>query len=153
MYSTIRLLRFFLFSGLILSCTFLQAQDHQMRERIKEKVKSQKVAYITEKLQLTEVEAQKFWPIYNSYQQEMEQLRLSMDKKPSDNMSDKEAEDLMYAMLDNRSKEIELQKKQIQKLKTAIPPKKIAMLFRVEREFKDRVITNIRDRHREKGRK
>jgi hypothetical protein len=124
-----------------------------MRERIKEKVKSQKVAYITEKLQLTEVEAQKFWPIYNSYQQEMEQLRLSMDKKPSDNMSDKEAEDLMYAMLDNRSKEIELQKKQIQKLKTAIPPKKIAMLFRVEREFKDRVITNIRDRHREKGRK
>ena len=39
------------------------AQSPEKRERIK----ALKVAFITEKLELTESEAQKFWPIYNTF--------------------------------------------------------------------------------------
>lgn len=128
----------------------VSAQNGQYREKIKDKVKVQKVAFITEQLELSETEAQKFWPVYNAYQSEIEQLRASMDLKPAKDMTDKEAEDMMYTILDGRSKEIEIQKKYIQKMKTAIPPRKIAKLFRVEKEFKEKVISKIKERRQER---
>ena len=33
-------------------------------------------------------------------------------------------------------------------MKTAVPAKKIAMLFKVEREFKEKVISNIKERRK-----
>lgn len=36
-----------------------------------EKIQSLKIAFITERLQLTSSEAQKFWPIYNDYEKEI----------------------------------------------------------------------------------
>ncbi len=141
-------IRMFIFFAFIISSMVATGQDGEQRERIKDKVKAQRVAYITQELELSETEAQKFWPVYNTYLSEIEQLRASLDLKPRRDMSDKEAEDLMVAMLDGRSKEIEIQKKYIQKMKTAVPAKKIAMLFKVEREFKEKVISNIKERRK-----
>jgi hypothetical protein len=47
------------------------AQSPEKRERIK----ALKVAFITEKLELTESEAQKFWPIYNTFEENMHNFR------------------------------------------------------------------------------
>jgi hypothetical protein len=134
------LLIFMLFSLTIFS------QDGQRREKMKDKFKAQKVAFITSELELTETESQKFWPIFNSYQEELETLRSANDKKPTKDMTDKEAEDLIYAKLEGRSKEIDIQKKYVQKLKTAIPARKVALLFGLEKEFKEKVISNMKDR-------
>ncbi len=142
------LIRMFIFFAFLVSTIVVIGQDGQQRERIKDKVKAQRVAYITQELELSETEAQKFWPIYNTYQSEIEQLRASLDLKPRRDMSDKEAEEMMMAMLEGRSKEIDIQKKYIQKMKTAVPAKKIAMLFKVEREFKEKVISNIKERRK-----
>jgi hypothetical protein len=108
------------------------------------------VAYITSQLELTESESQKFWPIYNDYEAEREGIRKSMDVQFSRDMSDKEAEDLMYKVLDFKAKEIDIQKKYIQKMKSAIPARKIAQLFRAEKEFKEKVITHMKERRRER---
>ena len=134
------LLIFMLFSLTIFS------QDGQRREKMKDKFKAQKVAFITSELELTETESQKFWPIFNRYQEEIETLRSANDKKPTNDMTDKEAEDLIYAKLEGRSKEIDIQKKYVQKLKTAIPARKVALLFGLEKEFKEKVISNMKDR-------
>ncbi len=141
-------IRMFIFFAFIISSMVATGQDGEQRDRIKDKVKAQRVAYITQELELSETEAQKFWPVYNTYLSEIEQLRSSLDLKPRKDMSDKEAEDMIVAMLDGRSKEIEIQKKYIQKMKTAVPAKKIAMLFKVEREFKEKVISNIKERRK-----
>ena len=118
------------------------------RDQLKEKAKAQKVAYITSQLELTESESQKFWPIYNEYQAEREGVRKAMDIQFSKNLSDKEAEDLMYKVLDFKSKEIDIQKKYIQKMKSAIPARKIAQLFKAEKEFKEKVISNMKERRK-----
>jgi hypothetical protein len=55
---------------LISSLSF--AQDFKER---REKVKALKVAFITEKLELTTEEAQKFWPIYNVFDDNQSELR------------------------------------------------------------------------------
>jgi hypothetical protein len=119
-------------------------------EKMKDRVKAQRAAFITQQLNLTEAEAQNFWPIYNSYQAEMQQVRSAMDIKPEGDLTDKEAEDLMNKVLDAKAKELEVQRKYIQKFKSAIPPRKIARLFRSEREFKEKVMTNIRERRQGK---
>ena len=76
--------------------------------------------------------------------------KADIDIKPSRDMSDKEAEDMMYALLENRSKEIDVQKKYIQKMKTAISARKIAMLFKAERQFKEKVVSNMKERRMNK---
>ena len=138
------LFRMFILFAFIGSAMAVAGQDGLHRDRIKDKVKAQRVAYITQELELSETEAQKF----NTYQSEIEQLRASLDLKPRRDMTDKEAEDMMMAMLDGRSKEIDIQKKYIQKMKTAVSAKKIALLFKVEREFKEKVISNIKERRK-----
>ena len=123
----------------------LLGQNEDRADRMKEKMKAQRVAFITSELELTEAESQKFWPIFNSYRSEIDELK-AQNVKPSKNMTDKEAEDMMYSLLENRSKEIEIQKKYIQKLKAAIPPRKIAIPFRIEKEFKEKIISNMKER-------
>ena len=127
---------------------FASAQNGDRKAQMKDKLKAQKVAFITTELELTEAESQKFWPVFNSYRDEIDELRATVDRKPNKDMTDKEAEDMLYAMLDAKSKEIDIQKKYIGKMKTAIPAKKIAMLFKVERQFKEKLVSNVKERRK-----
>ena len=47
-------------------------RDGKMQERIK----AQKVAFITERLDLSSKEAQKFWPIYNAFEDKVTKREL-----------------------------------------------------------------------------
>jgi Skp family chaperone for outer membrane proteins len=135
---------------LLLGFFATNAQDRQSRERVKDKINAQRVAYITNQLDLSEAESQKFWPVYNAYTAELEQLKSSLDIQFKRDLSDKEAEDMLTSMLDGRAKEIEIQKRYVQKLKSAIPAKKIVMLYRAEREFKEKLISGVRERRKER---
>jgi len=151
MKNNLNVLKTLLVSVWMLASLFTIGQDRPSKQIIKDKMEAQKVAYITQQLELTEDEAQKFWPIYNSYQNDLEQLKSSMDVKLNKNMSDKEAEDLMYKMLDTQTKEIEIKKANIKKMKTVISAKRIAALFRAERTFKEKIVSNIKERRRSKS--
>src|ERR1035441_8570820 len=92
-------IRFFL--ALMLFCPFAMfAQDKTDR---KDKIETMHIAYLTQKLDLTPAEAEKFWPVYNQYKADMEQLRKQrMDnieavKKADgiDNMSDEDVQKLI----------------------------------------------------------
>lgn len=135
---------------LLLAFFITNAQDRQSRDRVKDKIKAQRVAYITDQLDLSETESQKFWPVYNAYTTELENLKSSLDIQFKRDLSDKEAEDMLTSMLEGRAKEIEIQKRYVQKLKSAIPAKKIVMLYRAEREFKEKLISGVRERRKER---
>ena len=47
----------------------------QTQEDRKEKIEAMKVAFITQKLDLSSKEAQVFWPLYNDYQDKLQALR------------------------------------------------------------------------------
>ena len=145
-----KVVKIILISVCMVASLFAIGQEKPSKQVIKDKMDAQKVAYITQQLDLTEDESQRFWPIYNSYQDELDQLKSSMDLKFSKNMTDKEAEDLMYKMLDTKAKEIEIQKANIKKMKTVISPKRIAALYKAERAFKEKIVSNIRERRKSK---
>ena len=54
----------------IISFSLLSFSQHN-----RDKIKTLKIAYITEKLDLSKKEAQQFWPIYNAFEEENYNLK------------------------------------------------------------------------------
>lgn len=116
-----------------------------------EKIEKFKIAFITERLDLTVEEAQKFWPVYNQFNNEMKELRKFRKpgadfKEELKNMSDADVEKMIDTEMANRQKEIDLVKKYNAQFKSVLPIKKVAMLYRLEREFQRELLDKLRDR-------
>src|SRR5690606_42143062 len=108
-----------------------------------EKIKALKITYITEKLSLTSAEAEKFWPVYNSYDEKFHDIRKKerneIFKKLQnglENISDAEANNLIDRSLSLESEGLELRKQMIADLRKVISPKKIIILEKAEDDFK-----------------
>jgi hypothetical protein len=103
------------------------------------KIKDLKVAYFTEKLQLTPSETDKFWKIYNQYEAERQSLKKS-SKKPEgqkiSEMSDVQIDQLINSTLDKKEKEAALQKKYFVEFKKVLPPQKVVKLLYIEEQFR-----------------
>ena len=62
-----------IFINIVLLCVV--SATAQTKDESRDKIKALKIAYITEQLNLTTEEAQKFWPIYNLYDKEQHTIR------------------------------------------------------------------------------
>lgn len=69
------------------SFSLVKAQVEDATKRA-DKIQALKTAFITQKLELTTVEAQKFWPVYGQYDTEMK--KLLGDKSSSDVIDNEE---------------------------------------------------------------
>jgi Skp family chaperone for outer membrane proteins len=133
---------------LLLATTAVQAQRGG-----KERIKALKTAHITQALNLTSAEAEKFWPIYNKHDDQMETIRLkerqevmSVVRGNLDGLSDEEANKLIDKMLDFKVKEIEHQKALVQELRGVIPPQKILRLRKAEDDFRRILVEQLKKR-------
>ncbi|MEI8202273.1 MAG: hypothetical protein WCH34_04625 [Bacteroidota bacterium] len=148
-------------SLLIVLLTFsllAMAQKTEKRKEIKEKIESQKVAFITEKLSLTPDESKVFWPVYNEYQTKKETLtkefldaNKALRQKGIDKMTDEEATAFVDNQLIHAQKTLDLKKEYVGKFKKVIPIKKVATLQKAEREFQKELINKVKNRQRGKG--
>jgi len=125
--------------------TSIFAQQDNRRERIK----SLRVAFITEKLELTPEESQKFWPLMNQFKVEQRQIRGQYrENAASLDMTDAEAEQSIVDNFEKEQKLLDLKRAYFQKMKGVIPPRKIARLQRAEKEFKTTVLKQMQNRRR-----
>ena len=115
----------------------------------KAKLDAWHTAYLTSEMQLTTEEAQKFWPVYNEYKAEMENLEKPAKAigKPIEQMSDAELRQMIYKELDNEQQRVNINKKYVDRFLTILPPIKIVRLKKAEREFKKMVLEQWRDHH------
>lgn len=112
--------------------------QHPDRDRIK----AQKISFITGKLDLTIKEAEKFWPIYNAYDeatlkikhQEIRNIRKEI-KQNLNTLSDAKAKGLLENLIIAENKLHEENVNLIVKLKKIISPKKIILLKAAEEDF------------------
>lgn len=127
-------------------------QVGKRREALEERIKSLKIAFVTEKLALTPDESEKFWPVYN--QMEAERASLMAEKKSDfgDDITDKEAQLYITKHFDIREKEIQLERRYIDKFKTLLPDRKVAKLLWVEKQFRQEVMSNIINKARNRNR-
>ena len=122
----------------------------------REKVKALKVAYITEQLALTTDEAQKFWPIYNAFDENQaelrhEKMRSILDRfKPGnvEKLSEKDASNSLLQMEKIEEDLFNLKKKFIKDLQGVISAKKIIKLKKAEEDFNRELLKQIREKRR-----
>ncbi|MEM5564454.1 hypothetical protein WNY78_05045 [Psychroserpens sp. AS72] len=122
------------------------SQDKDKRERFK----ALKVAFITERLELSETEAQKFWPIYNAYDKEKDMLRHTAREKRHnlklESLTEAEAKKALIDYLAFEKEQQNLKADLIESLLTAIPAKKIILLKIAEDEFKKQMLEEFQKR-------
>jgi hypothetical protein len=122
-----------------------ESQTNSKRDKIEEL----RVSFITQKVNLTSQESQQFWPLYNEFNDKLDNLkktyRLNYIKNfNADIISDKEAEALLTAELILKQKELDLNKEYYEKYKKILPIKKIALIKMAENDFKKELIKNIK---------
>ena len=89
--------------GLCLICICTSNLFAQPGGRANAKIEAQKVAYITNRLDLTTEESAEFWPIYNQLQKDRKAINRKYKRKQRiENMSDAELEKQMMDILRNK---------------------------------------------------
>lgn len=119
----------------------------------REKIKALKISFITEKLNLNEKEATKFWPIYNKFEKELRNnyhfQRSSLKKEIETNggvekLTEKEAKVFAKKMLALEEAEYNLHSKFQTELSKIISYKKIVKLQMAERDFNRRLFKRFK---------
>lgn len=109
----------------------------------KEKIEALRVAFITQQLNLTSDESQKFWPVYNEYQDKARAARREFKTTTNSFTTDKEAQEFLDAELLFKQRELNLYKEYYDKFKKILPLKKVAMLRQAEEEFKKELLKQL----------
>ena len=119
----------------------------------KEQIKALKTAFITTELSLTSAEAEKFWPVYNAFEDKQNEVRTqklrnfrSRLEANIDQMSDKEALALINQSESAEDDLYQNRKKLIVSLKAIISPVKILKLKKAEDDFNRKLLRQYRDK-------
>ncbi len=112
-----------------------------------DRIKAMKVAFITDKLELTPEESQNFWPIYNELSSKLREIRKSLKREPlQENISDAEAMDFINKKFDADQKELDLKKEYTLRMKSAISPIKLIRLQEAEKQFKRELLKHAKEK-------
>jgi hypothetical protein len=129
------------------------AQGDKMLEK-REQIKVMKIAFLTTELNLTPSEAEKFWPIFNAFDDKQFELKhqkmintlKKMDDAAIDKISEKEA-GLMLAQMEETEEQLhQLRKKFIANLKNILPSVKILKLKKSEENFNKKLLQQYRNK-------
>ena len=119
---------------------FAPAQDKPAdnMEIVKEKIRTDKKLLIATNMQLTESEANAFWPIYESYQAELGKLRdreiklIEQFAASYETMSDDVAKNLLDDSLSIDSDHQKLRQSYLAKFRGVLPDAKVARYYQME---------------------
>ena len=120
------------------------AQDNKPNQKEwHEKMKAERVAYLTNYMDLTSAEAQKFWPIYNQAEAEkMEGFKGTIDAYKAletainENKSEEDVKTALNNYLSAQSKGSEIDQKYANKYREILPEQKVAKLYLGEEKYR-----------------
>jgi hypothetical protein len=131
--------------------TFGQGKD------ARQKIESARIALISERLGLSPEQAEKFWPIYNEYNnhrrnlvQELQTARSNIDME---NLTEEQGQALMKLGLDIRERQLRLEKTYSQRLTKVISTQQVLSLRQAEEDFRKMIIRRLEERKRQQMRR
>ena len=120
----------------------------------REKIRTLKVAFITERLSLTSEEAQVFWPIYNEHEKNTQRIRrterveIQSKLMDMDLLTNAEANQLLDQLIVLEQEKQELHIEFLDRISQVISPKKTLLLIKAEEDFKRRLLREMQQRRR-----
>ena len=150
-----KIITLFIFFLFISSSLFAQ----KTYRKSKEKIRAYKISHITEELELTEKEAQKFWPVYNKYDKRIVELRhgeeYKLKKKIKEAgginaLSEKQAKDFALKMIALEKEEQKITVEYYNKLLKILSYKKIIKLEFAEHNFRRKLLRKYKSHKNKK---
>jgi hypothetical protein len=112
-----------------------------------QKIESARIALITERLELTPSQAEKFWPLYREYnlqrrqmREEFRNTRQSVDRQ---NLSEEQSRELMQKVMDLKQQELNLEKKYATRMTQVISTQQMLRLRNAEKDFQQMIAESV----------
>lgn len=129
---------------------FVSAQQRGQRNN---EIEEYKVTYLKEKLELNPEESRIFWPIYTAWTNEQNALRQERREKmisfrkiaEIEDLSDTEVQALITNELNFKQRDLNIERKYYNKLKTSLPIKTVGKYYRAQETFKRELLSRYRD--------
>ncbi|WHT38472.1 hypothetical protein [Myroides odoratus] len=139
---------FYLF--ILFGCSLFSYAQHGDAD----KIKSLKIAHLTTVLNLTTEEAEKFWPIYNTYDNKLSKLRhsevihyiKSNETQDIEGLTEKQATEKVQALLTFEEDYCSLRNQFILDSKKILSNKKILLLKKAEDDFNRKLLKKYKDK-------
>lgn len=112
------------------------------------KIEAAKIALITERLELTPEQAEKFWPIYRQFGQERREIRKEFDnarRNFNPNQASEEENKRMLEMATRvKERELKLETQYSERILNVITSRQLNNLRKAEVDFKEMLLRRIR---------
>jgi len=109
--------------------------NRQMLEEKRDRLKAVSTAYMTKELELTSAEAEKFWPVYNRYTEEIrKEVRKSMENGKTPDM------------LERQQRMLDIRKKYQQDFQKILSPERAQKVFMAEQKLQNQVRIELENR-------
>ncbi len=109
-----------------------------------QRVQAMKVAFITQRMNLTPEEAEKFWPLQNEF--EAEQRKIRTQYRPGNNLStlsDAAIEEAILNLFEMEEQITRLKRNYFNRFKRVVPVRKLAIYYRAETDFNKRLLQSL----------
>ena len=126
--------------------------SHAPDQKVRDKIEAARIAYITDQLQLTPDEAEKFWPIYREFstkRREIRQQLRNVSREGSPGKTDQEVVDQQFKI---KQQELDLEKDYSGRLLKVISAQKLRSLPQAERRFRQMILDQIQRRQLQRDR-
>ncbi len=134
---------------LLLFTVLLTAQPDRMSKESRERIEAQRVAFITQKLELSPDEASKFWPIYNMYKGELTEMRGDFKRPDVASLSEKDARTLIEKQIKQEQHRLDLKSRMLSELSAVVSPKKVLQLQFVENMFNRELLQKLQEKRKQ----
>lgn len=127
--------------------------NSKAQQNHREKIQAYKTAYITQELDLSPQEAEKFWPIYNAYEKKMfnakvlkvrEERNKIAEKGGLESLTDKEAKEVLSHLIQYEKEVIKIKEALFKELDGILSPVKLLKLHKAEWDFNKKLLSEYR---------
>lgn len=120
--------------------------------KVRDKIEAARIAYITNQLELTPEEAEKFWPIYREFAQRRREIRREVREAGRNADPGKSDQEIVDQQFNARQKELDLEKDYSGRLLKVISAQKLRSLPQAERKFRQMILDQIQRRQMQQER-
>lgn len=126
----------------------IQAQENSKRDRIK----SLRTGFFTQQLELSSADAEKFWPIYNQYDESLYNLRhkertqiWKVIREEGHQLTVEKAEELLHTLQELRKEETLLKEEVEKKLLETFNAKMVLLVKKTEYNFHKHLLESVKE--------
>jgi hypothetical protein len=122
------------------------------QNNVPERLNAYKIGFFTKRLNLSASEAEKFWPVYNDFQLQRQQVQAEKLKlirtfnQGENTLSDNQISEIGDKLVGAIVKESELAVAFHKKLKEVLPPAKVIRFYQAENQYKMQLLNELQKR-------